>query len=314
MSTAMKAVRVHRFGGPEVMEYEDVERPQPDDQEVLVRIEAAGVGPWDTWIRAGRSALPQPLPLTLGSDLAGVIAQVGCGVDSFNVGDEVYGVTNAQFTGAYAEFAVAKAVMIAAKPKSLSFVEAAAVPVVAVTAWQMLFDHAKILPGQRILILGASGNVGSMAVQLAHRHNAHTIAAISTDDAERMRHLGADEVVDLRNAEQMQTLSEVDAVIDAAGGESQRRALTRLKRGHTLISSVAQPDLTLLTQYGVTGSFFLVKVTTECLTLIAESIDRRELSILVSKVLPLTEAQLAHQMLEGGRPHAPGKIVLEPKG
>jgi NADPH:quinone reductase-like Zn-dependent oxidoreductase len=121
----MKAVRVHRFGGPEVMAYEDIARPIPASDEVLVRIEAVGVGPWDAWIRAGRSALPQPLPLTLGSDLAGVVEDVGHEVTDFHSGTEVYGVTNSQFTGAYAQFAVAKAAMLAGKPKSLSFVEAA---------------------------------------------------------------------------------------------------------------------------------------------------------------------------------------------
>src|SRR5580698_7642798 len=185
----MKAVRVHRFGSPEVMVYEDVDRPGLAPDELLVRIEAAGVGPWDAWIRSGHSALPQPLPLTLGSDLAGVVEFVGSSVVGLQAGDEVYGVTNPQFTGAYAQWAVASASMITRKPKTLSFIEAASVPVIGVTAWQMLFDHARIAPGQRILVLGASGNVGSMAVQLAHQHGAYTISAITSDEAARTRQL-----------------------------------------------------------------------------------------------------------------------------
>ena len=213
----MKAVRVHRFGGPEVMVYEDIDRPALAPDELLVRIEAAGVGPWDAWIRAGRSALPQPLPLTLGSDIAGVIEEVGNEVSGLDSGIQVYGVVNSQFTGGYAQYAAAKAAMIAPKPSTLNFVEAASMPVVAVTAWQMLFDYAKIQPEQRVLILRASGSVGSLAVQLAHQHQAYTIAVASPDDAERLMHLGADIVLDLHD--QAATVSAVDAVIDAAGGE-----------------------------------------------------------------------------------------------
>lgn len=137
----MKACRVHRFGPPEVIALEEIARPQPGPGEVLVRVAAAGVGPWDGWIRAGKSALPQPLPLTLGSDLSGLIEAVGQGVEAFGVGDPVFGVTNKQFTGAYAEFAVASTAMVARKPGGITHIAAAAVPVIAVTAWQALFDQ-----------------------------------------------------------------------------------------------------------------------------------------------------------------------------
>jgi NADPH:quinone reductase-like Zn-dependent oxidoreductase len=305
----MKAVRVHRFGDPEVMLYEDIARPIPAADEILVRIEAAGVGPWDAWIRAGRSALPQPLPLTLGSDIAGVIEEAGHQVSDFQSGMEVYGVTNPQFTGAYAQYAVAKAAMVAKKPSTLSFVEAASLPVIAVTAWQMLFDYANIQAGQRVLILGASGSVGSIAVQLAHRHQAYTIAAVSSDDAERLMHLGADEVIDLRGA-QATAIAAVDAVIDAAGGDKQRQAIALLKRGGYLVSSVSAPDAELLEQRGARGTFFLVKTTTHGLRQIAELVDRGALSVRVGTVLPLEDAQIAHQMLDGTKPYVRGKIVL----
>ena len=138
----MKAVRVHRFGPPEVIALEDVPKPEPNNGEVVVEVKAAGIGPWDALIRSGKSALPQPLPLVLGSDLSGVIDSIGPGVEPFKVGDEVFGVTSERFTGAYAEYALAKAAMIAPKPKSLNHTHAASVPVVAVTAWQMVFDFA----------------------------------------------------------------------------------------------------------------------------------------------------------------------------
>jgi NADPH:quinone reductase-like Zn-dependent oxidoreductase len=306
----MKAIRVHRFGGPEVMAYEDVARPMPGAGEVLVRVEAAGVGPWDAWIRAGRSALPQPLPLTLGSDLAGIVEEVGQGVTEFRSGAEVFGVTNPQFTGAYAQFAVAKAAMLAPRPPTISFIEAASLPVIAVTAWQMLFDYANIQPGQRVLILGASGSVGSIAVQLAHRHQAYTIAGISADVAERLVHVGADEALDFRDGPAIAAFPPVDAVIDAAGGERQRQGISMLKRGGYIVSSVSPPDPILLKERGANGTFFLVKATTRGLRQIADLIDRGTLQSRVGAVMPLNEAQVAHQMLDGIKPYVRGKIVL----
>lgn len=304
----MKAVRVHRFGGPEVMVYEDVDRPGLAPDELLVRIEAAGVGPWDAWIRAGHSALPQPLPLTLGSDIAGVIEEVGNEVSGFDSGTEVYGVVNSQFTGGYAQYAAAKASMIAPKPSTLNFIEAASMPVVAITAWQMLFDYANIQPAQRVLVLGASGSVGSLAVQLAHQYRAYTIAGASPDDAERLMHLGADEVLDLHD--QTATVSAVDAVIDAAGGEQQRRGIALLKRHGCIVSSVSAPDPQMLKERHAHGTFFLVNTTTHGLQQIAELIDRGSLIARVGTVLPLSEAQCAHQILDGTKPYVRGKIVL----
>src|ERR1700757_4454326 len=163
--STMMAWRVHEFGPPNIMRFERVPRPEPGPGEILVKVEAAGVGPWDGWIRAGRSALPQPLPLTLGSDLAGEVIAVGPGVSRSHAGEQVYGVTNPQFVGAYAEYALASAAMISSKPSSLTYIEAASVPVISVTAWQALFDQAQLKAGQTVVIHGAAGNVGSYAVQ-----------------------------------------------------------------------------------------------------------------------------------------------------
>ncbi len=173
---SMLAWRVHEFGPPTVMRFEEVPRPTPGTGEVLVKVAAASVGPWDGWIRSGRSALPQPLPLTLGSDLSGETVGVGSGVTDLRAGDQVYGVTNPRFVGAYAEYAVASAVMVSRKPASLTYIEAASVPVIAVTAWQGLFDHAQLKAGQTAVIHGAAGNVGAYAVQLARRAGVRTIA------------------------------------------------------------------------------------------------------------------------------------------
>jgi NADPH:quinone reductase-like Zn-dependent oxidoreductase len=175
----MKAVRVHAFGGVDAMVYEDLPNPAPGPGQVLIRVAAAGVGPWDAWIREGKSVLPQPLPLTLGADLSGSIEQVGPGVVGFRPGEQVFGVTNTRFTGAYAEYALVDAGMIAVKPARLSDTEAASVPVVGCTARQMLFDHAGVREGQTVVVLGGAGNVGGYAVQLGQLAGARIVATAS---------------------------------------------------------------------------------------------------------------------------------------
>lgn len=308
--TAMLAWRVHAFGPPEVMTFERVPRPEPGPDEVLVKVQAAGVGPWDGWIRAGNSALPQPLPLTLGSDLSGDIVAVGSGVSELRTGDQVYGVTNAQFTGAYAEYALASTGMVSNKPASLTHIEAASVPVIAVTAWQALFDHAQLAAGQTVLIHGAAGNVGSYAVQLAHRAGLRTIATAGTNDVSLVRGLGADMVIDYKTQRFETEIRGVDAVIDLVGGETQARSFQALRRGGKLISALSHPDQHLAERHGVDAAFFLVDVTRRNLAEITRLIDDGKLRPKVGAVLPLADAREAHLMLERKRPQSKGKIVL----
>ena len=192
----MKAVRIHRFGPPEVVVVEDIPKASPGKGEVLVRVAAAGVAPWDAVIREGKSKVsPQP-PLTLGSDLSGCVQAVGPDVSQFAIGDDVYGVTNPQFCGAQAEFAVAFAGMIAPKPRRLSHLEAASAPVVAVTAWQMLFEYAQAKSGDTILITGAAGNVGAYAVQIALEAGMRVIAVARSSDQELLRAYGVETILD----------------------------------------------------------------------------------------------------------------------
>src|SRR4051794_10999744 len=258
--STMMAWRVHEYGPPDVMRFERIPRPDPGPGEILIKVEAVGVGPWDGWIRAGKSALPQPLPLTLGSDLAGEVVAVGPGVSRPRVGEHVYGVTNSQFVGAYAEYALASAAMIATKPVSLSYVEAASVPVVAVTARQALFDHAQLMKGQTVVIHGAAGNVGAYAVQLARRAGLHTIATAGADDLAYVQSLGADRVVDYRAQRFENEVHEADAVLDLVGGETQTRSFKVLRRGGKLVSAVSQPDQARAEGHGVRAEFFLVRV------------------------------------------------------
>ncbi|MES1178324.1 MAG: NADP-dependent oxidoreductase [Myxococcales bacterium] len=305
----MKASRVHRFGPPEVVTFEDIERPEPQDREVLVRVDVAGVGPWDSWIRAGKSALPQPLPLTLGSDISGTIVALGADVRAFRVGQAVYGVTNPRFTGAYAEYAAASAAMIAAKPDKLNHVEAASVPVVAVTALQML-DRAGVRSGQRVLIHGAGGSVGAFAVQLALAAGAHVIGTDVEQGIEYAASLGRIQAIDIGKTRFEAVTEPVDAVIDTVGGDAQARSFAVLKPGGSLVSIVSTPDAELAARGGVSSGFLLVDVNTDALTTIAKLLDQGTLKTRVGVVLPHAEASKAHEMLDGLIPRPPGKILL----
>ena len=306
----MKAVRIHRFGPPEVISLDDLPKPEPGRGEVVVRVKAAGIGPWDALIRSGKSVLPQPLPLILGSDLSGEVESVGVGVEKLKVGDEVFGVTNERFTGAYAEYAVAKAEMLAPKPKRLNHTHAASIPVVAVTAWQMVFDLAQLSSGQAVLVHGGAGNVGGYAVQLAKRVGAMVIATASVENDSYVRRLGADGVIDYRAKRFEERVKDIDVVLDTVGGETLDRSYGVLKRGGIVVSAAAQPSRERAEQHGVRAFFFLVQVTTERLKMIGEMIDAGTLQSEVGEVLWLDEACKGHEMLEGA-PHRRGKIVIK---
>lgn len=307
----MQAVRVSQYGSPDVLHVTTVPIPTPETGEALVEMRAAGVGPWDALVRTGKSGVPQRLPLTPGSDVAGVIRSVHASSPAYKVGDEIYGVTNPSFTGGYAQYALVAVDMIAPKPRSLSFVEAASVPVVAVTAWQMLFDQARLRSGQTVLILGAAGNVGSYAVQLAKWAGAHVFAVAASADERYLETLGADRFIDYKKERVGELHRDVDIVIDTVGGQAQEDALSILGPGAILVSSVSQPPERRARERGVTGIFFIVSVSTDRLARIATLIDSGVLGVSVGTVLRLDQAELAHEMLAGDVSHPRGKIVLD---
>jgi NADPH:quinone reductase-like Zn-dependent oxidoreductase len=310
----VKAQRVNRFGPPDAIVFEDIDRPTPGAGELLVRVRAAGVGPWDAWVRAGKSLLPQPLPLTLGSDISGVVEAIGPGVSGFESGEAVYGVTNAHFTGGYAEFAIAAEQMVASKPRRLTDLEAASVPVVAVTAWQMVHEHAGVKSGQRVLVHGAAGNVGAYAVQFARLAGARVVATSKHGDVEFVRSIGAEEVIDSDAAAFENALAPVDAVIDTIGGDAQTRSFVVIRPDGVLVSSVSQPDAERARIRGVRAVMFIVDVNSQSLTRIAAMIDAGDVVTSVGAVLPLAQARQAHEMLEGRLPRPRGKIVLRVSG
>jgi NADPH:quinone reductase-like Zn-dependent oxidoreductase len=298
----MIAVRVHRYGGPEELVLEETAMPAPAAGETLVRVTAAGVGPWDALIRTGRSGLPQTLPLIPGSDIAGVVEATG---------EPVFGVTNRAFAGGYAQRAAGSLRSIARKPARLSFVEAASVPVVAVTAWQMLFDRAHVSAGQTVLVHGAAGNVGAYAVQLARWAGARVIAVAGGDDAGYLRGLGAAEIIDFRTQRFDELVSGVDAVIDTVGGDTQDRSFAVIKPGGMLVSSFSQPSEALAAKHAVRTAYFIVDVPAAQLERIARLIDDGTLKVDLGVVLSLADARKAHEMLAGTLPHPRGKIVLD---
>jgi NADPH:quinone reductase-like Zn-dependent oxidoreductase len=299
----VKAARIHRFGPPDVVVVEDVPVPSPGPGEVLVRVMAAGVAPWDALIREGKSEVsPQP-PLTLGSDLSGVVEKVGSGVNGFAPGDEVYGVTNPQFCGAQAEFAVAKAGMIARNPQSLDHVEAASAPVIAVTAWQMLFEYAQVTRGQTVMIVGAAGNVGAYAVQMAVDAGIHVVAVAHSDET-LLRSLGADVIADSSKPAFEQDLPQVDAILDMVGGSTAQHCVAALKPGGKLVTVVSTEGLP------AGAIFFYAEATTARLQTLTPMFDAGRIKVRVGSVLPLSQARQAQDMLAGA-PHKPGKIVLE---
>jgi NADPH:quinone reductase-like Zn-dependent oxidoreductase len=283
---------------------EDVPVPSPGPGEVLVRVMAAGVAPWDALIREGKSKVsPQP-PLTLGSDLSGVVEKAGPGVRDLVPAAEVYGVTNPQFCGAQAELAVAAAGTVARKPQSLNYLEAASAPVIAVTAWQMLFEYAQAMRGQTVMIVGAAGNVGAYAAQMAIDAGIHVVAIARQDDQQLLRSLGVRSIIDSSKPAFEQGLPQVDAILDTVGGGTLQRCAAALKPGGKLVTSVSARPMP------AGAIFFYAEVTTARLQTLTTLFDAGRITARVGSILPLSQARQAQAMLAGA-PHKSGKIVLQ---
>ena len=304
----MRAIRVHEFGGVDTMRLDEIPRPVPGAGEVLVAVKAAGVGPWDRLMREGR--ISQALPLTLGSEVSGTVVALGAGVGVLSLGDAVYGATNDQFVGGYAEYALVEGGKVAPKPAALDYVTAAGLPVVAVTACQMLFEYARIEPGQAILVRGAAGSVGACATQMAKEAGASVYGTARAGDLERVRALGAEPVVEGDRVGAQLAFRSLDAVIDTIGGDALESTCEALRPNGIIVSVVRAPDEAYLRSKDVRAAYFIVNVTRERLDRISAMIERGTLNLLVGEVLDLAEASIAHRMLDGA-PHKPGKIVLK---
>jgi NADPH:quinone reductase-like Zn-dependent oxidoreductase len=310
----MKAARIHAYGDPDLLKYEDVPDPIPDKGEILIDVAGSGVNPIDWKLVTGqlRDVLNLPLPIIPGVEVSGTIQAPGEGVEGFAVGDPVFGVIG--YTGGYATRAVAPAAQMARPPKSLPLREAGGLAVVALTAWQALHEQAGVRSGQRVLVHGSAGGVGGFAVQIARAAGAEVIATASTANLDYVRSLGASTVIDYTRERFERVVSGVDVVLDLIGGDTQDRSWAVLKPGGVLVSTVSPPFEEKARSVGAHGKFFTLRPDAEQLRTIAALIDEGKLRFENVEVMPLSRAAEALKKYMTAHVQGrdvPGKLVLD---
>ncbi len=305
----MKLVRIHAFGDSSVLTTDDLPDPAPEADEVVIRIHAAGINPVDFKIREGDypPVDASQLPVGMGRDVSGTVARVGTDVQSLHEGDAVYAMA-ATGRGTYGDYVAVKATDVAAKPRSLDHIHAAAVPLAALTAWQGLFDHGHLESGQRVLIHGASGGVGHFAVQFARHVGAHAIVTAREEDAAFLHELGAEQVIDYRQQTFETAVQEVDLVYDLVGGDTQQRSFGVLKAGGILVSTLGQPSQDRAHRQHVRATRYTVQPNASQLAHIGELIDDGQVRVVVQKTFDMTDAAAAQDYLRSE--HIQGKVVL----
>jgi NADPH:quinone reductase-like Zn-dependent oxidoreductase len=308
-TATMKAIVVHQYGGPEVLKYEDTPRPEPKENEVLVRVIASGVNPADPLIVSGKYAkeFGTHLPLIPGYDVAGVVEKTGVKITKLKVGDPIYAYV--LWGGGWAQYAVATEGEAAIKPKSLTYVEAAAVPLAALTAWQALIDTAKLSAGQTVLIHGGSGGVGSFAIQIAKARAAKVIATASTPNQDLLKQLGADVTIDYTKTKFEEVAKDVDVVLDPVGKGTLARSYNVVKKGGIVVSLVSRVDQAELNKHEIRGTPIAAKPNADELAEITKLIDEKKIKPIVSQVMPLTDAVKADE--QAATHHTRGKIVIK---
>jgi NADPH:quinone reductase-like Zn-dependent oxidoreductase len=304
----MKAVRIHRFGGPDVLEIDETPAPAPGPGEILVEVRASSVNPVDYKIRKGGYPGMEKTPITLGRDVSGVVQRCGAGAGDFDVGDAVYAMLP-QDRGGHAELVAVSARDAARKPERLDFIQAAAVPLAALTAWQGLFDHGNLKQGQSVLIHGAAGGVGHFAVQFAVAKGATVFATCSARDRDFVESLGASLVIDYRSEDFRKLTPKVDLVFDLIGGDTQDKSWDVLREGGVLVSTLGQPDETKASAHRAMGVGYKAHPDGGQLNEIARLIDAGKVTPHVDKVYPMRDAADAERTLEDE--HVRGKLVLE---
>ena len=301
-------------GGPEVIEYGDVEQPQVGAGEILLKVHAVGISPqeleWDpTWKTA--DGQERAKPIIMGHEISGSVVELG-GVTEFNVGDEVYGLSSFMRNGAQAEFTIVEPTEIALKPRRSSHIEAATLPLSALTAWQAFFEQGSLKRGQKVLIQGAAGGVGNYAVQIAHWVGAQVIAVASARQHEFLRELGADQLIDYTTMHFEDVVNDVDFVLDTIGGETQKRSFKVLKKGGTLVGIASEQENRIFEwakQYERDAKWFIVSPNNEQLARIAELVDGGHMKPIVNSVYPLAETRQAYEHSLSG--HMRGKVVIQ---
>lgn len=310
----MKAIQIKKYGGSEVFEInQNASIPTPGIGQVLVRTYAASINPFDWKVREGffKDMMPLKFPLILGGDFAGIIVEVGEGVLEFKVEDRVYGSANIfnGGSGALAQYCVANVANIAKKPKNADFLESAASVLVGASAIQALEDHIKLKKGQKILIHGGAGGIGSTAIQLAKSKGAYVVTAVSTDDKDFVKSLGADNIIDYKSEDFSEKLKDFDAVFDTVGGETTNKSFQVLKKGGVLVSMLGQPSPELAKKYEVTAIGQNTNTNTKHLNRLEELIDGGKIKIQIDRVFPLQKTREAFDHLEHGSPR--GKVAIK---
>lgn len=309
----MKAAQITEYGGKDVVKVlTDVPKPAAESGHVVVEVHAAAVNPFDIAVREGNARQMAELnfPATLGGDFAGTVIGIGEGVDGFTVGEAVYGQAGALSSqGSFAEYVPVKASQAAAKPEKTDFIQAAALPLAAVSAYQALVDHMNLQKDQKILIHGGAGGIGSLAIQLAKHLGAYVATTVAVEDAEFVKGLGADEVIDYKTQDFSTTLKDYDSVFDTVGGETNKKSYLVLKPGGALVSMAAQPDDELVKEGQVSYTAQFTQVTPERLNAITKLVDDGTLKPVVDKIFPLDEAAEALEYQKTGAPK--GKVVIK---
>ncbi|MFD6496435.1 NADP-dependent oxidoreductase [Streptomyces sp. NPDC060188] len=313
MSTVntMRAISQNVLGGPEVLEEVTVERPAPRPNEILVRVRAAGVNPTDWKHRANGGFLGEP-PFVLGWDVSGVVEATGIGVALFQPGDEVFGMLSYPFGhGSHAEYVTAPARAFTLKPASIDHTQAAALPLVSLTAWQALTERADVRPGQRVLIHAAAGGVGHVAVQIAKARGAYVIGTASAGKHDFLRSIGVDEPIDYTSVDLAEAVRDVDVVLDPIGGETGLRSLRVLRPGGVVVSIIpvgSDEFYEEAERLGVRAIRMLVDADQAGMRAVAGLVEEGSLRATVAETFPLSDAAKAHALGETGR--TAGKLVL----
>ena len=309
----MKAAQIERYGGSDVIEIKEAPKPTVSEGHILIEAYAAGVNPVDWKIREGylQQMAPLKFPATLGGDFSGKIIEVGTNVSGLKKGEDVYGtaIVLAGGSGAFAEFIAANAGSIALKPKGTSYTEAAALPLVGVSAIQALMEHMRLSKGQKILIHGGAGGIGSIAIQVAKHLGAHVAATAATDDIKFVKDLGADEAIDYKKQRFEELIKDYDAVFDTVGGETYARSFKVLRKGGIIVSMLEQPNHDLMNKHGVTAIAQFTQINTERLKKLAQLVERGIVKVHIDKIFPLEKAAEALGYLQNGSPK--GKVVIK---
>ena len=304
----MRAIQIKEYGDESVLHYTKVDRPEPKSNEILVKIKAAAINPVDVKIRNGQGKdWGMQLPLILGADFAGIIEDLGEEIKSYKKGDEVYGKI---LLGCYADFVIVKEDELSLKPTTLDFDHAASIPMGALTAYQAIFDTAGLISGQKILVHGASGGVGAMAVQLAKAKGAYVIGTASGSNEEFVKSLGVDEFIDYKISKFEEIVKDMDVVFDPVGGDTNKKSYQVLKKGGFLVSLVQEGDKELMTKYDVTAKVMSSHPDPLQLEEITKLAENGKLKTRVSKIFPLSDVAEAQKASQNG--HVKGKIILNP--